>query len=79
MKDDPILDEIHRFREEYAKRFNYDLNAICQDLRDQQQKNGHRVVTLPPRRPEGWTTSVMNDTTSNSVEPASRTVKTIVE
>ena len=54
MRDDSILDEIHRFREEYAKRFNYDLNAICQDLREQQQKSGHKIVSFPPRRPEGW-------------------------
>ncbi|MBI2534331.1 MAG: hypothetical protein HYW03_19260, partial [Deltaproteobacteria bacterium] len=30
---DPILEELHRVRDEYASRFNYDLKAIYRDLK----------------------------------------------
>ena len=33
METDPILAELHRIREEYAARFNYDLRAIYRDLK----------------------------------------------
>jgi hypothetical protein len=33
MWTDEIVEEIHRIREEYAKSFNYDLDAIFADLR----------------------------------------------
>ena len=51
MKPDPIVEEIHRIREEYAKRFNNDLHAICEDLRARQAKSGRQVVSRPPRKP----------------------------
>jgi hypothetical protein len=51
---DEIVEEIHRIREEYAKSFNYDLNAIFADLRRKQEESGREVVTLS-RKP-GLTT-----------------------
>ena len=54
MWKDEIVEEIHRIREEYAKSFNYDLNAIFADLRKKQQESGREVVTLS-RKP-GLTT-----------------------
>jgi hypothetical protein len=33
MQDDPIVEEVRRVREAYAARFNYDLEAIFQDLK----------------------------------------------
>ena len=36
MWKDEIQEEIHRIREEYAKSFDYDLQAICHDLRKKQ-------------------------------------------
>jgi hypothetical protein len=30
---DPIVQEIHRQRAEYARRFNYDVHAIGEDIR----------------------------------------------
>lgn len=50
MYKDEILEEIHKYREEYARSFNYDLNAIFDDLRKKQIAHGHRVVTLPIKR-----------------------------
>ena len=46
MWKDEIVEEIHRIREEYAKTFSYDLNAIFQDLRKKQRESGREVVNL---------------------------------
>jgi hypothetical protein len=57
-EDDPIVAEVRQVREELAKRFNYDLKAICEDARrrtEEARLAGRKVVSLPPRRPEGWT------------------------
>lgn len=43
---DEIVEEIHQVREEYAKSFNYDLDAIFADLRKKQEESGREVVTL---------------------------------
>ncbi len=48
---DPIVEENRRCREKHAERFNYDLKAICDDLRAEQAASGHKVVSFPPRRP----------------------------
>ena len=49
MIHDPIVDEVRRAREEYAKRFNYDLDAICRDLQKKQSSKGKKVVSFPPK------------------------------
>lgn len=54
MWTDEIVEEIHRIREEYAKSFNYDLDAIFADLRKKEAESGREVVTLS-RKP-GLTT-----------------------
>lgn len=46
MWTDEIVEEIHRIREEYAKSFNYDLDAIFADLRKKEAESGREVVTL---------------------------------
>jgi hypothetical protein len=51
MNDDPIVAEIRRIREEHAKKFNYDLHAICEDLRRSERESGRKYVSFPPRRP----------------------------
>jgi hypothetical protein len=48
--DDLVL-QVRKVREEYAKQFGYDLQAIHRDLKEQEQASGRRVVSLPPRRP----------------------------
>ena len=47
MYKDKIIEEIHKNREEYAKSFNYDLNAIFQDLKSKQNAHSQRIVKLP--------------------------------
>ena len=49
MWKDFIVEEIRKNRDEYAKQFNYDLHAICQDIRKKQGQSGRRVVSLSPR------------------------------
>jgi hypothetical protein len=50
MQDDPIVDEVRKVREAYAARFNYDLEAIFQDLKRQERESGRTFVSFPPRR-----------------------------
>ena len=50
MATNPILDEIYRVREEYAREFGFDLQALGNDLRKKQQEFGGPVVSLPPKR-----------------------------
>lgn len=46
MWTDEIVEEIHRIREEYAKSFNYDLDAIFADLRKKEAESGKKLVNL---------------------------------
>ena len=47
---DPIIDELRTVRDEHAARFNYDVEAIFQDIQIQQEASGREYVRLPPRR-----------------------------
>lgn len=47
---DPIVDEIRKYREEHAKKFNYDLRAIFEDLKKMEAAYSDRLVKLPPKR-----------------------------
>ena len=49
--NDPIVEEVRRIRDAHAARFNYDLDAICEDIRKQEQLSGRVFVRLPPRKP----------------------------
>ena len=48
MWQDPIVAEIRRIREEYAARFNYEVKAICDAAREQQETSGREAVDLTP-------------------------------
>lgn len=49
MTEDPIMEELHKFREEWAAQFNYDIHAMVADLRRSQRDANRQVVTLPPK------------------------------
>jgi len=51
--NDPIVEEIRKYREQYAAGLGYDLAAICKDLRQRQATCGHEVVSRPPKRAAG--------------------------
>ncbi len=42
--EDPIVEEVRKARDAYAKRFNYDLDAIYRDLKEKERKSGRVVV-----------------------------------
>ncbi len=46
---DPILEDIRQVRDDHSKRFNYDLDAICEDYKTHQALAGERLVRLKPR------------------------------
>ena len=47
---DAIVEEIHRFRAEHAKRFNYDIRAMAEDLQRRQWESGHKIVGWDAKR-----------------------------
>ena len=61
MRNDPIVDEIRRIRQEHTDKFNGDLNAICEDIRRQERESGREYVTYPPRRIESIVTSTSTE------------------
>ena len=42
--NDPIVDEVRAIRDAHAARFNYDLDAIFRDIKDQERKSGLTFV-----------------------------------
>ena len=49
MCDDPIVEEVRRIRQEYAKRFDYDVRAMAADLRKREQQHRERLVSFPAK------------------------------
>jgi len=49
MQNDPIVDEVRRIRQAYAKQFAYDLRAMAADLRKHEQQHPDRLVSFPPK------------------------------
>ena len=50
MWKDPIVEETRSRREELARRFNYDIKAIGEELRRQRKASGQEPFTRPPKR-----------------------------
>ena len=44
--NDPIVDEVRRVRDAHAARFNYDLDAIFRDIKEQEKTSGRKFVSL---------------------------------
>lgn len=49
MARDPIVEEVRRIRDEYAARFDYDLDAIYRDLKERERRGEFCVVYRRPR------------------------------
>ena len=49
MRRDPIVEEVRRIRDTFAKNFNYDLEAIFRDLKEQEKRSGRKFSRYPPR------------------------------
>ncbi|MDJ1175703.1 hypothetical protein [Roseofilum capinflatum] len=50
MYQDPIVEEIHRIRQEYSAVFNHDLKAIFADLQKHQAESGREIVDLSAKK-----------------------------
>jgi hypothetical protein len=46
---DPIIDEIHAFREEFAKAHEFDIHRMAETLKKQQIASGRKTVSLSPK------------------------------
>jgi hypothetical protein len=52
MWTDEIVEDVRKVREEYAAKFNHDLEDIYQDLKKQEREGRRKVVSLPLKEPE---------------------------
>ena len=52
MWEDEIVEEVRKVRDEYAARFDYDLEAIYNDIKEQEKQSRRKFVSLPPKKPE---------------------------
>jgi len=53
MTNDPIIEEIHAVRREFARKFGNDISAIGKELRrleEAERASGRRFVSFPPKR-----------------------------
>jgi len=48
---DEIVEQIRKVREEHAAKFNYDLAAIFNDLKLQEDQDGRKTMSLSPKKP----------------------------
>ncbi len=55
MRGDPIVEEVRRIRDGYAKQFNHDLHAMAADLRKYEAAHPDKVVSFPPKPPRRHT------------------------
>jgi predicted RNase H-like HicB family nuclease len=65
--NDPIVDEVRRIRDAHAARFNYDLDAIYQDIKEQERKS-NRTFVAPPTRLPGSPSSAIVDKEEKTVQ-----------
>jgi hypothetical protein len=48
---DEIVEEVRKARDEYAARFNYDIEAIVLDAKTKEAEGEHKLAPLKPREP----------------------------
>ena len=52
MWKDPIIDDLHKIREDYAREFGFEVDGIFQDIERRQEQSDQEHVSFPPRKPE---------------------------
>ncbi len=50
MWKDEIVEDVRRVRDEYAAKFNYDFDAIYEDIKTQEKQTERKIVSLPPKK-----------------------------
>ena len=48
--NDPIIEELRAIRDEHAKKFNYDLKAMCEFYMEHQKTCGHPIVSFDGKK-----------------------------
>jgi hypothetical protein len=51
---DPIVEEIHQTRNRIAAQFDFDVFKLGAHYMELQKEHADRLVSFPPRRPDGW-------------------------
>ncbi len=54
--NDEIVDEVRRVRNEHAEKFNYDISAICADIRRKQAESKRKVIVSTEQNKAGQET-----------------------
>ena len=49
---DPIVEEIRKIRQKHAEKFDYNLDAIFQDLKRKELQSERKVVSFAPKHPK---------------------------
>jgi len=49
---DPIVEAVREIRQKHARKFDYDPEAIFEDLKRHQNESEYEVVSFPARRVE---------------------------
>jgi len=60
MWKDEIVEETRQARDAYAASFNYDLMAICRDLKARELEEKRLVVSFPPKLPGRFSGTLFN-------------------
>ena len=51
MINDPVVEQIHKRREEYMERFHYDLDAIVRDIKEREAATPGPLLPSPSTPP----------------------------
>ncbi len=49
MWKDKIVEEVRKARDEFAAKFDYDMDAIYQEIKKQEAASTRKFITLPPK------------------------------
>ena len=52
MWKDPIVEETRKLREQYASKFNHDIDAIYENIQLRQSQSTKKPVSFPARKPQ---------------------------
>jgi len=50
MTEDPIVEEVRRFRQQHAEQFGHDLKRIVEDLLEKERLSAHPRLNPGPKR-----------------------------
>lgn len=50
MWKDEIVEEVRKVRDEFAAKFNYDIDAIYREIKKQEAESNRKFVSFPPKR-----------------------------